>query len=314
MIPIIVIAGPTAVGKTALALWLARQLDTEIISADSMQVYCWMDIGTAKPSQGEQQQVRHHLIDLVNPDQPFSVADYQCLFNETVDNLVAQGKVPLVVGGTGLYIRACTQSFSLDNPAEANPEIRARLTGLAQSEGTTALHQQLIDVDPDAAAAIHPNDLRRIIRALEVFLTTGIPISQIQKKDDSRFETIYILLNRERPELYHRIEVRVDEMLATGLVAEVKALRDAGYTRDLKPMQSLGYKQINDFLDQHCSFDQAVADIKQKTRNYAKRQLTWFNREPLDLKINLSGKTEEFYPEILRFIEGRLSQTSNRIL
>lgn len=314
MIPIIIIAGPTAVGKTALALWLAQQLDTEIISADSMQVYRFMDIGTAKPSPAEQQLVRHHLIDIVTPDQSFSVADYQSLFAQTVDELVARGKVPLVAGGTGLYIRACTQGFTLDNPAQANPELRTRLAEQAEREGSVSLHRWLTEVDPAAAATIHPNDLRRIIRALEVFITTGIPISQIQKKDESRYETIYIFLNRDRQELYHRIEVRVDEMLAMGLVSEVKALRDAGYSRKLKSMQSLGYKQINDYLDQLCSFDQAVADMKQKTRNYAKRQLTWFNREPLNLKINLSGKNEEFYPEILRYIEGRLNRMSNRFL
>ncbi|HEY8464605.1 MAG TPA: tRNA (adenosine(37)-N6)-dimethylallyltransferase MiaA [Bacillota bacterium] len=314
MLPLVIIAGPTAVGKTDLALWLAEKIDTEIISADSMQVYRYLDIGTAKPSRAEQLQVKHHLIDIVDPNQPFSVADYQALFKTTVDRFATLGKTPIIAGGTGLYIRACTQGFTLDNPVRANPELRAKLAARAKAEGSAVLHQQLTAVDPIAAAAIHPHDLRRIIRALEVYLTTGTSISQVQKKEDPHYDLIYILLYRDRPELYRRIETRVDQMLARGLVDEVKALRKQGYAPTLKPMQGLGYKQINDYLDNRCPLDQAVAEIKQKTRNYAKRQLTWFNREPLDLKINLSGKSTEFYPEILRYIEGRLSQTSNRLL
>jgi tRNA dimethylallyltransferase len=311
MFPIIIIAGPTAVGKTALAIWLAQQLHTEIISADSMQVYQTMDIGTAKPTPAEQAQVVHHLIDLVKPDQAFSVADYQDNFNQTVAAFNTQHKIPLVVGGTGLYIRASIQGYGLDNPAEAHHELRAELTLQAATTGNDSLYQQLTQVDPAAAAQIHPNDLRRIIRALEVYLTTGIPISRLQTKDAARYQTIYLLLNRDRAELYHRIEARVDQMLEQGLLDEVIKLRKQGYAADLKSMQSLGYKQINQYLDTRISMAEATDTIKQKTRNYAKRQLTWFKREPFDRELNLSGKTMEFYPEILHYLEGRLSELSN---
>jgi tRNA dimethylallyltransferase len=311
MLPIIIIAGPTAVGKTTLAIWLAQRLNTEIISADSMQVYRTMNIGTAKPTWAEQQQVVHHLIDLVEPDQAFSVADYQENFNQTVASFNTRHKIPLVVGGTGLYLRASIQGYALDNPAEAHHELRAELAAQAAAAGNDCLYQQLTQVDPAAAAQIHPNDLRRIIRALEVYLTTGIPISRFQTKDTARFQTIYLLLNRDRAELYHRIEARVDQMLEQGLTDEVIKLRKQGYAADLKPMQSLGYKQINQYLDAQISLAEATDTIKQKTRNYAKRQLTWFKRESLDWELNLSGKDMEFYPKILHYLEGRLSKLSN---
>jgi tRNA dimethylallyltransferase len=311
MLPIIIIAGPTAVGKTAFAIWLAQQLHTAIISADSMQVYRAMDIGTAKPTWAEQQQVTHHLIDLVEPDQAFSVANYQEKFNQTVALFNTQHQIPLVVGGTGLYIRASIQGYALDNPAEAHHDLRAALTAQAAATGNDSLYQQLMQVDPVAAAQIHPNDLHRLIRALEVYLTTGIPISRLQTKDMARFRTIYLLLNRDRAELYHRIEIRVEQMLEQGLVDEVIKLRKQGYAADLKPMQSLGYKQINQYLDAQISLAEAAKLIKQKTRNYAKRQLTWFKHEPLDRELNLSGKDVQFYPEILHYLEGRLSELSN---
>jgi tRNA dimethylallyltransferase len=312
MLPIIVIAGPTAVGKTDFAIRLALQLNTEIISADSMQVYQYMDIGAAKPTSAEQAAVPHHLINIIPPDREFSVADYQQLFNVKVAEFNRRKKIPLVVGGTGLYIRACTQSYALDNPANADYGLRQRLAATAAREGNDILLRKLAEIDPEAASRIHPNDLRRIIRALEVFLTTGTPISQLQKKDPTRYPTIYVFLERERSELYRRIELRVDQMMALGLEEEVVSLVNRGYGYNLKPMQSLGYKQIGDYLQNLCTRAEAVAAIKQKTRNYAKRQLTWFHREPLDLTADLSGKNEHFYLEIFKSIEGRLQQMSNR--
>jgi tRNA dimethylallyltransferase len=312
MAPIlIIIAGPTAVGKTACAIWLAQRLATEIISADSMQIYQAMDIGTAKPTLAERQQAPHHLIDLVKPDQPFSVADYQQRFDQIVAGLHSQGQIPLVVGGTGLYIRAATQGFALDNPAKANPALRAELQAQAAAAGPESLYRQLLKVDPQTTARLHPNDLRRVIRALEVYLTTGIPISRLQTKDTLRYRMIYLLFNRDRAELYHRINARVDRMLVDGLIDEVAALRAQGYPASLRPMQSLGYKQINQLLDGQISLEAAVDTIKQKTRNYAKRQLTWFHREPVDWEVNLSRGAQEFYPEILRNLEGRLKTLSN---
>jgi tRNA dimethylallyltransferase len=310
MLPLIVIAGPTAVGKTDLAIRLAESLDSEIISADSMQVYKYMDIGTAKPTLEQQRMVKHHLIDIVDPSQDFSVADYQTLFNQAVDMLHHKGKIPLVVGGTGLYIRACLRSFSFSDPGP-DQELRQKLREeTTDSEGMNALYEQLKKVDPLTAERIHPNDHHRIIRALEVYLRTGIPFSKSQKDQplNSKYQTIYLFLDRNRDELYHRIENRVDQMLDQGLIEEVEELLQKGYSPQLKAMQGLGYQQINQYLQNTISFDEARNLIKQKTRNYAKRQLTWFRKEPVDQWVNISGKNEEFFGEILNYIEGRLNK------
>jgi tRNA dimethylallyltransferase len=310
MVSLIVIAGPTAVGKTDLAIWLAKHLNGEIISADSMQVYKYMDIGTAKPTLEQQLKVKHHLIDIVEPSQNFSVADYQLLFDQTVNLLDAQGKIPVVTGGTGLYIRACLRAFSFADPG-ADPEIRQKLWEQAlNAEGTDVLHQQLMQVDPWAAARIHPNDNYRIIRALEVYLRTNTPFSVLQREQVaiSKYKTIYLFLDRNREQLYRRIEERVDGMIERGLITEVEGLLKQGFSPELKAMQSLGYQQINQYLQKKISLEEANGIIKQKTRNYAKRQLTWFRKEPVDLWTNISDKSEEFFGEILNYIEGRLKQ------
>lgn len=312
MIPIIIISGPTAVGKSKLAIDLAQQLNTEIVSADSMQVYRLMDIGTAKPSIAEQHLVKHHLIDLVDPDQPFSVADYQISFDQVAHELNLQNKIPLVVGGTGLYIRAVIQGFIFDGLGGANEEFREELRMVALKHGPEVLHQQLKEVDPDSAIKIHPNDLNRIVRALEIYHTTGRPLSQQPKQRPAgRYSPIYCFLSRERDELYRRIEERVDLMIAEGLIDEVASLLKKGYSPDLKPMQSLGYKQITAYLNNESTLSDAVADIKRLTRNYAKRQLTWFKREPIDFQLNISGGQQEFFRKMLNYIEGRLEDMSN---
>jgi tRNA dimethylallyltransferase len=311
--PLIVIAGPTAVGKTECAIWIAQQLNAEIISADSMQVYRYMDIGTAKPSLEEQKAVKHHLIDVVEPDQDFSVSDYKTLFDETIPALRVNGKLPLVTGGTGLYIRACLRSFLEGNPVEADWELRDTLQTLAEEKGSSYLHERLAAVDSAAAQRIHPNDLRRIIRALEVYEISGVPISQlqVQEANESPYHVIYIFLNRERSELYQRIEMRVDQMIDQGLRKEVAALLDKGYRSDLKPFQSLGYRQMIEYLQGKSTWETAVAAIKQETRNYAKRQLTWFRKEPVNLKVTLVGNKREYFGEILQYLEGSLDQMSN---
>lgn len=307
MNPLIILAGPTAVGKTELSLKLAQHLKAEIISADSMQVYKRMDIGTAKPSKEERKAVPHHLIDLVEPDQDFSVADYQKYFEQTVASIYAKGKLPILTGGTGLYIRACIQGFNLE-PGEPLPDLRRKLKEEAEQYGPDYIHQRLAKVDPVAAAKIHPNDVRRVIRALEVFHTTGVPISQLQQKKNSRlkYSIIYLFLNRERDELYRRIELRVDRMISDGLVEEVNSLLKSGFSPQLKSMQGLGYKQICSYLRRNISLEEAIASIKQETRRYAKRQLTWFRKEPIDYWINISGDFQEFFGDILNYIEGRL--------
>lgn len=309
MNPLIILAGPTAVGKTELSLKLARRLNTEIVSADSMQIYKYMDIGTAKPSPEERKAVPHHLLDLVEPDQEFSVADYKAYFEATVASLYQRGKIPLVTGGTGLYIRACIQAFDL-GPGKPDPDLRRELNEQAERFGVNYLHQRLRESDPEAASKIHPNDRRRLIRALEVFINTGVPISSLQKNRSIRFKykLIYIFLNRERNELYDRIEKRVERMIADGLIDEVRSLLERGYSPDLKPMQSLGYKQINLFLQGKLTLEEAIASIKQETRRYAKRQLTWFRKEPIDYHFNVSGNSEEFFGDILNYIEGRLGK------
>ena len=311
--PLIVVAGPTAVGKTECAIWLAKQLNAEIISADSMQVYRYMDIGTAKPSLEEREAVKHHLIDVVDPDQDFSVSDYKRLFEETVPAILAEGKLPLVTGGTGLYIRACLRSFLEGNPVRPDPELRNALNALAAEKGSAYLHERLARVDPEAARRIHPNDARRIIRALEVYEVLGEPISklQVQAANESPYHVIYIFLNRDRAELYQRIETRVDMMVSQGLLKEVEALLEKGFQSDVKPLRSLGYRQMIEYIQGKSSWEMAVGAIKQETRNYAKRQLTWFRREPLDLVVTLVGNNREIFGEIMQFLEGSLDQVSN---
>ncbi len=309
MNPLIILAGPTAVGKTELSLSLAQHLNAEIVSADSMQVYKRMDIGTAKPTWEEREAVPHHLIDLVEPNQDFSVADYKKCFEQTVASIYARGKLPLMTGGTGLYMRACIQEYNLE-PGEPDPALRQNIKEQAEQFGPTYVYQQLAKVDPEAAAKIHPNDCRRVIRALEVFLNTGMPISQIQQKriNSIKYNIIYLFLNRDRDELYRRIEVRVDRMIGNGLIEEVLSLLESGFSPLLKPMQSLGYKQIGSYLRQAVSLEEAVASIKQETRHYAKRQLTWFRKEPVENWINISGDSQEFFGDILNYIEGRLDR------
>lgn len=309
MNPLIVLAGPTAVGKTELSLKLAQRLNAEIVSADSMQVYKRMDIGTAKPSREERELVPHHLIDLVEPDQDFSVAAYKKCFEQTVTSIYTRGKLPLLTGGTGLYIRACTQAYDLE-PGEPLPALRQELQEQAAQYGPNYIHQRLAEVDPEAAAKIHPNDRHRVIRALEVFVNTGAPISQLQQKRSASFKykVIYLFIDRNRDELYHRIELRVDRMINEGLVEEVRSLLESGFSPQLKSMQSLGYKQISSYLQQTVSLEDAVAAIKQETRRYAKRQLTWFRKEPVDNILNISGNSQEFFGDILNYIEGRLDR------
>ncbi len=307
MNPLIILAGPTAVGKTELSLKLAQRINGEIISADSMQVYKRMDIGTAKPSREEQGRVPHHLIDLVEPDQDFSVADYKKYFESAVASIYAKGKLPLMTGGTGLYIRACIQAYNLE-PGEPLPDLRQELKEQAERFGPDYIHQKLAKVDPQAAAKIHHNDLRRVIRALEVYQSTGLPISELQQKRSARFKynVIYLFLNREREELYRRIELRVEQMINAGLIEEVRSLLESGFSPNLKSMQSLGYKQLCRYLQGTVSLEEAVASIKQETRHYAKRQLTWFRREPIDYTINIFGDLQEYFGDILNYIEGRL--------
>ncbi|NLZ44366.1 MAG: tRNA (adenosine(37)-N6)-dimethylallyltransferase MiaA [Clostridia bacterium] len=310
--PLLIVAGPTATGKTKIAIELALRLGAEIISADSMQIYKYMDIGTAKPSPEERKLVPHHLIDLISPAEPFTVADYQRVFQATYEQLQQKGVLPLLTGGTGLYIRAVTRGYNFPGPP-VNQELRASLRREAEARGKEEMHRRLAEVDPESAGRIHPNDLKRVLRALEVYLTTGAPISSWQKGEEETLpeDIIYIGLTRDREELYHRIELRVDLMIAQGLLEEVRSLLEMGFGPELQSMQGLGYKELVPVVKGEKTLAEAVRLLKKRTRNYAKRQMTWFRKEPVEKWFLLSGPEEESFPEILTYIEGRIGAMSN---
>ena len=277
---IIIVCGPTASGKSDLAIRLAKQMDAEIVNADSMQIYRGMDIGTAKIAPDQQQDIPHHLIDVADPDQLFSAADFIDATDRAISEIHARGKRVIVVGGTGLYIRALLHGL-VDSPS-GTAEIRTQLHLEADTLGHEAMWEKLRVVDPKLAAQTHPNNLVRIIRALEVYKMTGIPLSSYQHQHgfrQQRYRSLRIGIKTDRQQLYERIEVRVDKMLADGLLDEVKNLLAKGFSPDLKSMRSIGYKEAVGFLSGQHSLEEAIRLIKRDTRHYAKRQLTWFNAD-----------------------------------
>lgn len=276
---ILIILGPTAVGKSKLAIELAKKLDGEIISADSMQVYFGMDIGTAKPSREELEEVPHYLINIIAPDKNWSVSDFVTNARSIIEDIVKRGKLPIVVGGTGLYLNALIEGYAFP-VIEANKDVRERLEGEARSFGSLHLYERLKKVDPDSASKIHYNDLKRIIRALEVFEMTGKPMSQLKSKDEENlpYEPVIVGLDLDRKKLYEKIEERVDGMLKAGLIDEVKGLIAEGYDRKLSSMQAIGYKEVAEHLHGKYTYEELVNILKQNTRNFAKRQMTWFRR------------------------------------
>lgn len=276
---VLVLVGPTAVGKSELAIKLAQKLNGEIISADSMQVYREMDIGTAKPSQYEQELIPHHLIDIVDPNERFNVADYVRLAESKIEEIVARNRLPIIAGGTGLYINALFDGFLFPDSG-ADPTLRKQLQQQAK-DVPESLHKQLIEIDPESAKRLHPNDHRRIIRALEVYHTTGKTITELQSKmevHERKYRPIFIGLNRERTKLYQRIETRVDQMIKMGLVNEVVDLL-IKYPEQPTALQAIGYKEIALFLHGHLTLEEAIYVLKRDTRRYAKRQLSWFRRD-----------------------------------
>ncbi len=281
-IPLLVVAGPTAVGKTALAIELARRLQGEIISADSMQVYRYLDIGTAKPTTPERAAVPHHLIDVVYPDERFTVFDYQERARAAILGIHERGKLPIMTGGTGLYIKAVLEDYAFSQ-SPANQEIRKALQRESRLQGNAALDARLQAVDPEAAKRIHANDTRRLIRALEYYLATGEPISrqwERTRRQDSPYRPVRVGLYMSRTDLYERIEKRAESMIAAGLLEEVRGLLASGYSSDLKPLQSLGYRHMLNYLEKKWDWEQAVLLFKRDTRKYAKRQITWFRADP----------------------------------
>ena len=278
---LICIVGPTAVGKTEIAIQLAQHLDAEIVSLDSRQIYREMDIGTAKPTPDQRGAVPHHLIDCVEVDQSFSVAEYQRLADAAITEIHGRERQAMAVGGAGLYFRGLIDGL-FDGPG-ADAKIRSKFQREADEHGNAALHERLRQCDPETADRVHPNNRVKVIRALEVYELTGKPISALQeqwKTDEPRYAFRAFGLNMPREMLYRRIENRVDQMVEVGLIEEVKRLLDQGYPRDCVAMQSFGYKELIEYLDGGRTLDEAIALLKQNTRRFAKRQLTWFCSDP----------------------------------
>lgn len=280
-IPIIVIGGPTASGKTSLSIELAKLFDTQIVSCDSMQIYKYMDIGTAKPDMEEREGIVHHMLDIIEPSTPYSVADFVMDAHKVIENINKKGKVPVAVGGTGLYINSLINDIDFRED-DSSPELRKELEQIEKEKGIDYLVDMLKSFDKVSAEKIHKNNKRRIIRAIEFYKMTGIPISAHQeetKKKVSRYNPCMMAIKWDMQKLYERIEKRVDIMLDAGLVDEVKSLCDKGYTESMLSMQGIGYKEIIAYLKGEVSLDEAVYNIKIGTRHYAKRQMTWFNKD-----------------------------------
>lgn len=279
--PLIILTGPTAVGKTKASIRLAKALNGEIISADSMQVYKYMDIGSAKIRPEEMQGVKHYLVDELEPDEEFHVVRFQQMAKKAMDEIYAKGKIPIVVGGTGFYIQALLYDIDFTESNE-DTSYREELESIANEFGAEYLHNMLKEVDSASAEAIHANNVKRVIRALEFYKLTGQKISEHNEKErakESPYDFCYFVLNDERQNLYKRIDIRIDQMLEEGLLEEVTALKNKGYTKDMVSMQGLGYKEILDYLNGECTLEDAIYILKRDTRHFAKRQLTWFRRE-----------------------------------
>ena len=279
--PLIILTGPTAVGKTALSIRLAKEVGAEIISADSMQVYRHMNIGSAKIRPEEMDGVIHHLVDVLEPWEEFNVVRFQQMAKQAADEIRSRNHIPLVVGGTGFYIQAITKDIDFTE-GEEDKQYREELSRLAAEKGNEFLHEMLREVDKKSAEEIHANNVKRVIRALEFYKENGFPISQHneeQKQNETPYNLAYFVLNAPRDLLYERIDRRVDEMMENGLVKEVQKLKDMGCRREMTSMQGLGYKEILSFLDGEIPLDEAVRILKRDTRHFAKRQLTWFRRE-----------------------------------
>ena len=277
---VIVIIGPTAVGKTDISIALAKKLNSEIISGDSMLIYKGFDIGTAKPDSKEQDGIKHHLLDILDENSSFSVTDFKDLAGGCIAEINKQGKIPIVAGGTGLYAKSLLENYNF-NKTSANEEYRLSLEKIVQEQGKEFLHKMLQEVDPITSKRLHINDVRRVIRALEVFHQGGEYISQdndLTHKDELAYDAVVIGLNMDRAKLYARINQRVDIMINNGLVEEVKGLLQKGVQKDCQAMQAIGYKEIVWYLEGSCSLEYAIEKIKQSTRHFAKRQLTWFRK------------------------------------
>jgi len=299
--PLLLISGPTAVGKSAVALELAQRCDAEIINGDSLQVYRYLDIGTAKPDLAERSLLPHHLFDIINPDQSFNATDFQLRADAVIAEIHGRGALPLVVGGTGLYLKALL--FGLCQMPEIDPEIRIQLESRLEQEGSESLHADLGRLDVALAARLAPRDKTRVLRALEIVLATGKSITYFQEQHKfsaPRYNFLHVFLDLDREQLYQRINRRVELMLAAGLRDEVQSILERGYSPELKPLQSIGYRQMIEHLAGSITLEQAIADIQQATRRYAKRQLTWFRNDKYALRVEVAD-----WRKILAMINSR---------
>lgn len=301
---IIILTGPTAVGKTKLSIETAKMLNAEIISADSMQVYKYMDIGTAKITKKEMENITHYMVDELEPDEEFNVVVFKKLALKYMEEIYKKGKIPLIVGGTGFYIQALLYDIDFSENEDDNGEVRTKLEKLAKEKGAEYLHNMLKEIDEESAASIHMNNVKKIIRALEYYELTGKKISEHnkeQRQNESPYNFLYLVLNDDRDKIYHRIDKRVDIMINNGLIEEVKALKDKGYGKELVSMQGLGYKEILEYLEGNITLDEAIYILKRDTRHFAKRQLTWFRREKVTTWINKADYKNDI--EILDYIK-----------
>ncbi len=307
--PLVILTGPTAVGKTRLSVALAGALNGEIISADSMQVYRYMDIGSAKITEPEKKGIPHHLIDVLDPEEDFNVVRFQAMAREAAGRICEKGRIPIVAGGTGFYIQALLYDIDFTEN-EKNTAVRRELEELAQRRGAGYLHRMLAEVDEKAAGQIHVNNVKRVIRALEFYRLTGSRISEHNEREREKepfYRAVYFVLNDERERLYEQIDRRVDVMLERGLVEEVRALKERGCCRGMVSMQGLGYKEILSYLEGELTLEEAVSILKRDTRHFAKRQLTWFRRERDVIWVN---KPEFHYDEkeMLRYMLKRIKE------
>ena len=294
MSQILVVAGPTASGKTSLAVRLAKEYGGEVISADSMQIYQHMNIASAKPTVDEMQGIPHHLLDFVSPFDSFSVADYVKLAKEKINEIISRGKLPIVAGGTGLYISSLVDNIEFAEE-EPDPTVRNRLFAELAESGIEPLYERLRKIDPVAAENIHPNNHKRVIRALEIFETTGFTMTEQNarsKMTPPPFESYMLALSPDREVLYERINQRVDAMEKVGLFEEAKQLQAMGLTRDMQSMQGIGYKEAFDYLNGEITKEECIEEIKRATRRYAKRQLTWFRRDSRYNWVNPLAETD----------------------
>ncbi len=303
---LVAIVGPTGIGKSRVAIRLAQTFNGEIVSADSRQVYRYMDIGTAKPSRQEQTLVAHHLIDIANPDDDFSLAQYQELASRTIDDIQQKNKLALLVGGSGQYVWAMLEGWGIPQ-VPPDLEFRHSLAERAARDGADKLYRELAEIDPISAQKIDPRNVRRVIRALEIYRTTQTPPSHIQRKTPPPFDTLILGLTLDRSELYRRIDARVDEMIKQGLIEEVKRLRDMGYGFSLPAMSGIGYKQIGMFLRSELTLEDAIQQIKHETHRFVRHQYSWFRLK--DGRIKWFNVRDEVDSEITALLAQFISKT-----